>query len=85
MPTPPTAATLLRGMQIELQYCLNKYLNDTGQTLEQVAEAAGVSTVVVKQMAAGTYGGTLSYMVTVLLAIGKVPNITLIPAPVGVL
>jgi hypothetical protein len=75
----PRAAQLLRGINIEFQYVLNKYLNDTGQTVEQVAEAAGVSDVVVKRMAAGTYTGLLSYLFAVSLAIGRVPLIDLAP------
>lgn len=77
----PRAAQLLRSIQIEFQYVLQKHLNDTGQTIEQVAEAAGVSDVVVKRMAAGTYAGLLSYLFAVSLAIGKVPNLELVPAP----
>lgn len=77
----PEAPRLLRSMQIEFQYVLNKHLNDTGQTVEQVAEVAGVSVPVVKQMAAGTYTGLLSYLFAVALAIGKVPLLELKPAP----
>jgi hypothetical protein len=75
----PRAAQLLRGMQIEFQYVLNKHLNDNGLTVEQVAESAGVSVPIVKQLAAGTYTGLLSYLFAVSLAIGRVPLIDLAP------
>jgi transcriptional regulator with XRE-family HTH domain len=75
----PRATQLLRGMQIEFQYLLNKHLNDNGLTVEQVAEAAGVSVPIVKQLAAGTYTGLLSYLFAVSLAIGKAPSISLTP------
>lgn len=74
----PRASQILRGMQIEFQYVLNKYLNDSSLTVEQVAEAAGVSVPIVKQLAAGTYTGLISYLFAVSLAIGKVPNISLV-------
>lgn len=77
----PNAETLLRAIQIEFQYVLQKHLNDTGQTTLDVAEVAGVSEVVVKRMAAGTYTGLLSYLLAVSLAIGKAPVLTLTPAP----
>ena len=77
----PEAARLLRALQIEFQYALNKHLNDTGQTVEQVAESAGVSDVVVKRMAAGTYAGLLSYLFAVALAIGQLPSLEMKPAP----
>ncbi len=81
MNQPEATARILRAMQIEMQYQLQKHLNDTGQTTADVAEAAGVSEVVVKRMAAGTYAGLLSYLLAVALAIGKAPIIELKPAP----
>lgn len=75
----PDAPRLLRALQIEFQYALNKHLNDTGQTVEQVAEVAGVSDVVVKRMAAGTYAGLLSYLFAVALAIGQAPALEMKP------
>jgi hypothetical protein len=77
----PRAAQLLRGMQIEFQYVLNKYLNDTGQTVEQVAEAAGVSVPIVTQLSKGTFTGLLSYLFAVALAIGQVPILDLKAGP----